>query len=81
VKEIFAHVNAPIEWEQYDVSGVSAAHESLFKEALESMKRNKVGLKGKHIQMSDRQQLTYACGQAFYSPLWRVQDTYPGMSL
>ncbi|KAG9118943.1 isocitrate dehydrogenase (NAD(+)) idh1 [Ceratobasidium sp. 392] len=46
VKEIFEHVNAPIEWEQYDVSGLSSAGESLFKEAMESLKRNKVGLKG-----------------------------------
>jgi len=46
VKEVFEHVNAPIEWEQYDVSGLSSAGESLFKEAMESLKRNKVGLKG-----------------------------------
>lgn len=46
VKEIFEHVNAPIEWEQYDVSGVSSQGENLFKEAMESLKRNRVGLKG-----------------------------------
>ncbi|KAB5592080.1 Isocitrate dehydrogenase (NAD+) [Ceratobasidium theobromae] len=46
VKEVFEHVNAPIEWEQYDVSGLSSAGESLFKQAMESLKRNKVGLKG-----------------------------------
>ncbi|KAL5636453.1 hypothetical protein ACGC1H_000422 [Rhizoctonia solani] len=46
VKEIFEHVNAPIEWEQYDVSGLSSAGENLFKEAMESLKRNRVGLKG-----------------------------------
>ncbi|KAG1836184.1 hypothetical protein DFJ58DRAFT_819324 [Suillus subalutaceus] len=46
VKEIFEHVNAPIEWEQYDVSGVSSAGEDLFKQAMESLKRNRVGLKG-----------------------------------
>ncbi|CUA67808.1 isocitrate dehydrogenase (NAD+) [Rhizoctonia solani] len=46
VKEIFEHVNAPIEWEQYDVSGLSSAGESLFKEAMGSLKRNRVGLKG-----------------------------------
>jgi isocitrate dehydrogenase (NAD+) len=52
VKEIFEHVNAPIEWEQFNVSGVSSAGESLFKEAVESMKRNKVGLKGlQHSKM------------------------------
>ncbi len=48
VKEIFEHVNAPIEWEQYDVSGMSSAGEALFKEAMESLKRNRVGLKGSH---------------------------------
>ena len=46
VKEIFEHVNAPIEWEQYNVSGMSSAGEDLFKEAMESLKRNRVGLKG-----------------------------------
>ncbi|KAF6762297.1 mitochondrial NAD-dependent isocitrate dehydrogenase subunit 1 precursor [Ephemerocybe angulata] len=46
VKEIFNHVNAPIEWEQYDVSGMSSSGEALFKQAMDSLKRNKVGLKG-----------------------------------
>ncbi|KZV76110.1 hypothetical protein PENSPDRAFT_599108 [Peniophora sp. CONT] len=46
VKEIFEAVNAPIEWEQYDVSGMSSSGEALFKQAMESLKRNKVGLKG-----------------------------------
>ncbi|KDQ12735.1 hypothetical protein BOTBODRAFT_56545 [Botryobasidium botryosum FD-172 SS1] len=46
VKEIFEHVNAPIEWEQYNVSGLTSAGESLFQQAMDSMKRNRVGLKG-----------------------------------
>ncbi|TFL05854.1 mitochondrial NAD-dependent isocitrate dehydrogenase subunit 1 precursor [Pterulicium gracile] len=46
VKEIFEHVNAPIEWEQYNVSGMSSAGEGLFREAMDSLKRNRVGLKG-----------------------------------
>ncbi|KAI0068644.1 hypothetical protein BV25DRAFT_1873704 [Artomyces pyxidatus] len=46
VKEIFEYVNAPIEWDQYDVSGMSSSGEALFKQAMESLKRNKVGLKG-----------------------------------
>lgn len=46
VKEIFEHVNAPIEWEQYDVSGMSSSGAALFKQAMESLKRNRVGLKG-----------------------------------
>lgn len=47
VKEIFEYVNAPIEWEQYNVSGMSSEGEDLFKQALESLRRNRVGLKGK----------------------------------
>jgi hypothetical protein len=41
--QIFEHVNAPIEWEQYDVSGMSSSGEALFKQAMESLKRNRVG--------------------------------------
>ena len=46
VKDIFEVANAPIEWDQYDVSGMSSSGEALFKQAMESLKRNKVGLKG-----------------------------------
>ena len=46
VKEIFEYVNAPIEWEQYNVSGMSSEGEDLFKAAVESLRRNRVGLKG-----------------------------------
>jgi len=46
VKEIFEHVNAPIEWEQHNVSGMSTVGEDLFRQAMESLKRNRVGLKG-----------------------------------
>jgi len=49
VKEIFESVNAPIEWDQYDVSGMSSSGEALFKQAMESLKRNKVGLKGSSL--------------------------------
>ena len=46
VKEIFEYVNAPIEWDQYNVSGMSSAGEALFRKAMDSLKRNRVGLKG-----------------------------------
>ena len=39
----------PIEWEQVDVSGMDAGNkhsEELFKDSIESLKRNKLGLKG-----------------------------------
>lgn len=46
VKEVFSAMNVPIEWEEYDVSGETHGSERLFNEALESLRRNKVGLKG-----------------------------------
>lgn len=44
VKTIFKDQNVPIEWEEVDISGVGEAHG--VPEAVESLKRNKVGLKG-----------------------------------
>jgi isocitrate dehydrogenase (NAD+) len=46
VKEIFTHINVPVQWEQYNVSGETTGGEELFQQAMESLKRNKVGLKG-----------------------------------
>ncbi|ODO08592.1 isocitrate dehydrogenase, NAD-dependent [Cryptococcus wingfieldii CBS 7118] len=46
VKEIFEAIKAPVQWEQYDVSGETTGGEALFQEAMDSLKRNKVGLKG-----------------------------------
>ncbi|KAL7413111.1 hypothetical protein BDY24DRAFT_390621 [Mrakia frigida] len=46
VKEIFKHLNVPVEFDQYDVSGETGGDETVFKAAMDSLKRNKVGLKG-----------------------------------
>ena len=49
VKTIFKADNVPIEWEQVDVSGVDTGNkhsEELFHESINSLKRNKLGLKG-----------------------------------
>ncbi|KAF1995200.1 isocitrate dehydrogenase subunit 1 mitochondrial precursor [Amniculicola lignicola CBS 123094] len=49
VREIFKADNVPVEWEQIDVSGVETGNkhsEELFREAIASLKRNKIGLKG-----------------------------------
>ena len=50
VKTIFKADNVPIEWEQVDVSGMERGNklsEDLFREAIASLKRNKLGLKGR----------------------------------
>lgn len=49
VREIFKADNVPVEWEQVDVSGMEEGDkhtEDLLKEAISSLKRNKIGLKG-----------------------------------
>ncbi|KAH8925483.1 hypothetical protein BT69DRAFT_1255226 [Atractiella rhizophila] len=46
VKEIFEHTNTPIEFEEFNISGDTSADESLFKKSMDSLRRNKVGLKG-----------------------------------
>lgn len=46
VKAVFAATNAPIEWEQFDLSGHVTTNDALMKETLASLRRNKVGLKG-----------------------------------
>ena len=46
VKEIFEGLKVPVQWEQYDVSGETPGGDELFQQAMESLKRNKVGLKG-----------------------------------
>ena len=51
VKEIFTHINVPVQWEQYNVSGETKGGEELFQQAMDSLKRNKVGLKGMSAAM------------------------------
>ncbi|KAI8869443.1 mitochondrial NAD+-specific isocitrate dehydrogenase subunit 1 [Ramicandelaber brevisporus] len=46
VKTIFRAANTPVEWEQFDVSGFTVDGDASLKQALESLRRNKVGLKG-----------------------------------
>lgn len=49
VKTIFKQDNVPVQWEQIDVTGLQSGTvdpEVLFRESVNSLKRNKVGLKG-----------------------------------
>ncbi|GAA5803216.1 isocitrate dehydrogenase, NAD-dependent [Helicostylum pulchrum] len=46
VKAVFKAAEAPIEWEQFDLSGHVSANDGMMKETLASLRRNKVGLKG-----------------------------------
>ncbi|KAF9435818.1 isocitrate dehydrogenase (NAD(+)) idh1 [Entomortierella beljakovae] len=46
VKTIFKAANVPVDWEQFDVSGYTSANDITFKQSVESLRRNKIGLKG-----------------------------------
>ncbi|KAG0031607.1 isocitrate dehydrogenase (NAD(+)) idh1 [Podila clonocystis] len=46
VKTIFKAANVPVDWEQFDVSGYTTADDTTFKQSVESLRRNKIGLKG-----------------------------------
>ncbi|KAJ3009724.1 isocitrate dehydrogenase (NAD(+)) idh1 [Thoreauomyces humboldtii] len=46
VQTIFKAAHVPIEWETFDLSGYSAKDAGLLKQAMDSIKRNKVALKG-----------------------------------
>jgi len=46
VKEIFEHANVPVEFEEFAVSGETDPNETEFKKSMDSLRRNKVGLKG-----------------------------------
>lgn len=52
VKQVFESLNVPVEWEEFDVSGETHGSETLFQEAMESLQRNKVGLKGTFVNFS-----------------------------
>ncbi|KAK9470515.1 uncharacterized protein V1510DRAFT_422924 [Dipodascopsis tothii] len=45
VKEVFKADNVPVEWEQVNVTGVGNSDVS-FRESVQSLKKNKIGLKG-----------------------------------
>ncbi|KAI9203545.1 uncharacterized protein BJ171DRAFT_145504 [Polychytrium aggregatum] len=46
VKTIFKAANVPVEWEQFDLSGYTETDAKLLKQATDSIRRNKVALKG-----------------------------------
>ncbi|GAA5824663.1 hypothetical protein JCM10212_004704, partial [Sporobolomyces blumeae] len=46
VEEIFEHTNVPVEFEKFNVSGETPEDAAIFKRSMDSLRRNKVGLKG-----------------------------------
>lgn len=46
VKTVFKAASVPVEWEEFDVSGLKVADPALLKQTMDSIRRNKVALKG-----------------------------------
>lgn len=40
------HLRVPVEFERFDISGDTSEDAALFKQSMDSLRRNKVGLKG-----------------------------------
>lgn len=76
VKTVFSAANVPVEWEQFDVTGYTTTDDVLFKQALESLRRNKVGLKG--ILYTPMSRLEHA---SFNVELRKRLDMYASLSL
>ena len=81
VKTIFKADNAPVEWEQIEVSGIQESGatgraEAAFRESVTSLKRNKLGLKGILHTPIDR-----SGHQSFNVAMRQELDIYASISL
>lgn len=54
VKTIFKAAGVPVEWEQFDLSGFGKHNPELLKACTDSIRRNKVALKGEYSMLSFR---------------------------
>ncbi|KAI8455108.1 hypothetical protein BY996DRAFT_6431127 [Phakopsora pachyrhizi] len=76
VKEIFDHTNVPIEFEEFNISGETSEDQSVFQRSMDSLRRNRVGLKGVLYTPSDDQ------GHPSWNVAMRQQlDIYASISL
>jgi isocitrate dehydrogenase (NAD+) len=76
VKDVFKAASVPVEFEQYDVSGLTSENDKLFQEAVESLRRNKVGIKGTLFTPTDK--LGHS---SFNVSLRKDLDMYASLSL
>lgn len=93
VKTVFSAINAPVDFEQVDLTGVVASSESSqLPAALDSLKRNKVGLKGilftgphaetpRSLNVALRQQLDLFASVVQCKNFIGLQSRYPSIDL
>jgi isocitrate/isopropylmalate dehydrogenase len=73
VKTLFKYENVPIDFEEVDVHGIGdePGARELFNQSIESLKRNRVGLKGTSPPLSNNRYLVYPIGKVRTSKLER----------
>ncbi|KAI8143703.1 isocitrate dehydrogenase, NAD-dependent [Fennellomyces sp. T-0311] len=76
LKQVFAAANVPVEFEQFDVTGLATEDDQLLQEAQESLRRNKVGIKGILYSSSDKNAL-----ESFNVSMRKDLDLYASLSL
>ncbi|BFZ63406.1 isocitrate dehydrogenase (NAD(+)) idh1 [Saitoella coloradoensis] len=78
VKQVFKAEGVPVEWDQVDVTGINSTGKAnvKFRECIESLKRNKVGLKGILFTPLER-----GGHQSFNVALRQELDTYASLVL
>ncbi|KAI9491850.1 isocitrate dehydrogenase, NAD-dependent [Zychaea mexicana] len=76
LKAVFKAANVPVEFEQYDVSGIADEHDQLFQESLASLRRNKVGIKGIFFTSPEKDSRT-----SFNVTMRKELDMYASLSL
>lgn len=93
VKTVFSALNAPVDFEQVDLTGVVASNESSqLPAALDSLRRNKVGLKGilftgphaetpRSLNVALRQQLDLFASVVHCRNFVGLQSRYPSIDL
>lgn len=53
-------MRVPVEFERFDISGDTSEDAALFKQSMDSLRRNKVGLKGEEIFLSHISDVCYS---------------------
>ncbi|KAI7851444.1 isocitrate dehydrogenase, NAD-dependent [Circinella umbellata] len=76
LKQVFMAANVPVEFEQYDISGLEEEEDQLFQEAVDSLRRNKIGIKGIFYTSSERDSRT-----SFNVTMRKELDMYATLSL
>ena len=77
VKAIFKAAQVPVEWEQFDLTGYTdSKDDSLLRQAMDSIRKNKVALKGSFLQLSLILTLAFTLSNTHFVPSGTIYQNY-----